>query len=118
VYRRCKLVNCSRSAEERYFEGLDLGSMSESYRGSGSTSYHRDRAAGHYDLWLRYGDIFERQAGAGDLRLGGAFCFIAATALRLGSTTAGWNPSMSTAFDTTRLRRPKPLTAMRPWRLI
>ncbi len=52
-------------------DGLDLGRMSGAYRGSGSASYHPADVAGAVGLRLCDGGIFEPQAGAGDLQLGG-----------------------------------------------
>jgi len=48
-------------------DGMDLRAMSGSYRGSGSASYHPRMLLGISGLWLCDGDIFEPEAGAGDL---------------------------------------------------
>ena len=47
--------------------GLDLRSMSGSYRGSGSASYHPEVLLGLLGLWLCDGSVFEPQAGACDV---------------------------------------------------
>ena len=51
-------------------DALDVSAMSNSYRGSGSASYH-PKLCWPFWLWLRHGCLLQPQIGAGDIRLGG-----------------------------------------------
>ena len=48
-------------------DGLDLGRMARTYRGSGSASYHPSMLLGILVYGLRHGGVLQPQAGARDL---------------------------------------------------